>query len=157
MDKHRGKLSTGAYPVAVLVNGNSASSSEIVSGAIQDSGAGVLVGTRTYGKGLVQTIIPLAGDAAVKITTQHYYTRNKSDINVRRDEDGHALGGSGGIAPNYMVDFTDREYEAQREVARTDPQNKAAIHKKDPQLQKGIAVLKAKLAARQGRKLASAE
>jgi carboxyl-terminal processing protease len=156
MDKHRGKLSTGSYPVVVLVNGNSASSSEIVSGAIQDSGAGVLVGTRTYGKGLVQTIIPLAGDSAVKITTQHYYTRNKNDINVKRDEEGHTVGGSGGILPNYPVDFTDQQYEALREVTRTDPQNKAAIHKKDPQLQKGIAVLKAKLAARQARRTASA-
>ena len=78
--KHRGGLSAGAYPVVVLVNGNSASASEIVAGSIQDGKVGTLVGTRTYGKGLVQTIIPLSNDEAVKITTQHYFTRDKRDI-----------------------------------------------------------------------------
>ena len=87
-NKHRSPLYKGAYPVVVLVNGGSASASEIVAGAIQDAHAGKLVGTTTYGKGLVQTIIPLADDSAVKITTQHYFTRDKHDINKKRDANG---------------------------------------------------------------------
>jgi carboxyl-terminal processing protease len=65
-------LSSGSIPVVVLVNGSSASASEIVSGALQDANAAFIIGTRTYGKGLVQTILPL-GDTggAVKVTTQH--------------------------------------------------------------------------------------
>ncbi len=59
-------------PLAVLVNGYSASASEIVSGAIQDLDRGVIVGRRTFGKGLVQTVIPITGEAALKITTAKY-------------------------------------------------------------------------------------
>jgi C-terminal processing protease CtpA/Prc len=143
--KHRGKLSTGAYPVVLLVNGGSASASEIVAGAIQDGKAGTLVGTRTYGKGLVQTIIPLNGDAAVKITTQHYFTRAKHDINLKRDDDGHALSGTGGIVPDVTVDFSDADYAKQREATRTEPQNRALIDRYDPQVQKGIELLRNRL------------
>ncbi len=144
-NKHRGRLSTGAYPVVLLVNGGSASASEIVAGAIQDGKAGQLVGTRTYGKGLVQTIIPLNGDAAVKITTQHYFTRGKHDINIKRDEDGRALSGTGGIQPDVLMDFTDADAARQRDITRDDPQNRAAIDHLDPQIQKGLEVLRAHL------------
>jgi carboxyl-terminal processing protease len=147
-NKHRGKLSTGAYPTIVLVNGNSASASEIVSGALQDSGAAYLLGNRTYGKGLVQTIIPLADDSAVKITTQHYFTRDKHDINIKRDVDGTAQSNTGGVHPDIFVDFTEKDYEAQREVLRTDPQNRAGARKLDPQLRRAVAVLKDKIAGK---------
>jgi carboxyl-terminal processing protease len=141
-DKHRGGLSAGAYPVVTLVNGNSASASEIVAGSIQDGKAGILVGTRTYGKGLVQTIIPLTGEEAVKITTQHYFTRDKRDINVRHDEFGHAVGGTGGIVPDITVEFTDKDSEAQREAARRNSDDRAAIRRLDPQLQKALEILR---------------
>lgn len=59
-------------PLAVLVNGLSASASEIVSGAIQDHDRGIILGSNTFGKGLVQTVIPITGDAALKITTAKY-------------------------------------------------------------------------------------
>jgi len=72
----------GMRPLAVLVNGFTASASEITSGAIQDSGAGVLVGTRTFGKGVVQTIFPLPDGSAVKITTARYLTPKGRDINA---------------------------------------------------------------------------
>jgi carboxyl-terminal processing protease len=68
-------------PLAVLVNEYTASASEITSGAIQDSGAGVLIGTRTFGKGVVQTIYPLPDGSAIKITTARYLTPNGRDIN----------------------------------------------------------------------------
>lgn len=141
-DKHRGDLSAGVYPVVVLVNGNSASASEIVAGSIQDGKAGTLIGTRTYGKGLVQTIIPLTGDEAVKITTQHYFTRDKHDINVRHDEFGHAVGGSGGVVPDITVEFTEKDFAAQQDAARRAPNDRAAIRKLDPQLQKALEVLR---------------
>ena len=69
-------------PLAVLVNGYTASASEITSGAIQDNGIGELIGTRTYGKGVVQTIHPLPDGAAVKITSARYLTPHGRDINT---------------------------------------------------------------------------
>jgi carboxyl-terminal processing protease len=68
-------------PLAVLVNQFTASASEITSGAIQDSGVGTLIGTRTFGKGVVQTIYPLPDGSAVKITTARYLTPHNRDIN----------------------------------------------------------------------------
>ncbi|MGZ3496982.1 MAG: S41 family peptidase [Vulcanimicrobiaceae bacterium] len=68
-------------PLAVLVNGHTASASEITSGAIQDSGVGTIVGSKTFGKGVVQTIFPLPDGSAVKITTARYLTPHNRDIN----------------------------------------------------------------------------
>lgn len=69
-------------PMAVLVNGNTASASEIVAGALQDHKRAILVGTRTFGKGSVQSIIPLSSDAekAIRLTTAFYYTPNGEQI-----------------------------------------------------------------------------
>ena len=68
-------------PLVVLVNGYSASASEILSGAIQDAGIGTILGTQTYGKGVVQSIYDLKDGTALKITTAAYFTRNGHDIN----------------------------------------------------------------------------
>lgn len=68
-------------PLAVLVNGYTASASEITSGAIQDSGVGTIVGTKTFGKGVVQTIYPMPDGSAIKITTARYLTPRNRDIN----------------------------------------------------------------------------
>jgi carboxyl-terminal processing protease len=79
-------------PVSVLVNGYTASASEITAGALQDDGIAMLVGTKTFGKGVMQTLTPLPDGAAIKVTTAHYLTPNKRDINLR------------GIDPDVSVD-----------------------------------------------------
>ncbi|WP_239614345.1 S41 family peptidase [Cohnella mopanensis] len=66
--------STKPYSVVVLVNGNSASASELLSGALQDYGVAKLVGTKTYGKGVVQSLIPVKSGGMLKVTIQEYYT-----------------------------------------------------------------------------------
>jgi carboxyl-terminal processing protease len=68
-------------PLVVLVNGYTASASEITSGAIQDSGVGTIMGTKTFGKGVVQTIYPMPDGSAIKITTARYLTPRNRDIN----------------------------------------------------------------------------
>lgn len=68
------------YPLIVLVNGGSASSSEIVAGAIKDHGRGLVMGEKTFGKASVQQVFPLSGGAAVKLTVAHYYSPNGVDI-----------------------------------------------------------------------------
>lgn len=68
-------------PLAVMVNENSASASEIFAGAVQDYGIGTIVGTNTYGKGVVQSIYPLSDGSAVKLTVANYYTPNGNNIN----------------------------------------------------------------------------
>ena len=79
------------YPLIVLVNGGSASGAEIVAGAIQDHGRGILVGTQTFGKGSVQTIIPLKDGSGLRLTTARYYTPNGRSIQAK------------GIVPDIVV------------------------------------------------------
>jgi len=79
MDATPGDLIDGA-PLVVLVNGGSASASEIVAGALKDHGRALLVGRRTYGKGSVQTVMPLSHGGAVKLTTSRYFTPSGASI-----------------------------------------------------------------------------
>ncbi len=79
-------------PMVVLVNGGSASASEIVAGALQDHKRAAIMGTQTFGKGSVQTIMPLGGNTAIKLTTARYYTPNGRSIQAR------------GIVPDVMVE-----------------------------------------------------
>ncbi|MFA4884360.1 MAG: S41 family peptidase [Desulfotomaculaceae bacterium] len=74
---------TVELPLVVLINGGSASASEILAGAVKDTGAGTLVGTKTFGKGIVQTVFPLNNGAGLKLTTARYLTPNKNDINQK--------------------------------------------------------------------------
>ena len=108
-------------PLAVLVNEFTASASEITSGAIQDSGAGVLVGTRTFGKGVVQTIFPMPDGSAVKITTARYLTPKGRDINAV------------GIQPDIVVPDVSSQVQG-------DPQN-------DAQLVRAASYVASKIAA----------
>lgn len=82
-------------PMAVLINGNSASASEIFAGALQDTGVAEIVGTTSYGKGIVQSVIPLSDGTAIKITVAKYFTPNENDI--------HEIG----IVPDYEVELAD--------------------------------------------------
>jgi len=101
-------------PMAVLVNGNSASASEILAGAIKDYKKGTLIGTTTFGKGIVQRIFELKDDSAVKLTVSHYYTPNGNDI--------HKVG----ITPDVELEFDREAYEKDET---------------DNQLQKAIEIL----------------
>ncbi|MDH5454629.1 MAG: S41 family peptidase, partial [Gammaproteobacteria bacterium] len=76
---HRGDILDGAALV-VIVNGGSASASEIVAGALQDHNRALIVGTETFGKGLVQTVVPLSKGRAIKLTTSRYYTPSGDSI-----------------------------------------------------------------------------
>ena len=109
-----------SVPVTVLVNQYTASASEITAGALQDDGIGTLVGTRTFGKGVMQSLVPLPDGAAIKITTAHYLTPHRRDINLK------------GIDPDVRVDenrdarFGDLDKDAQLRAALAFLQKKIA-------------------------------
>src|SRR5210317_956062 len=90
---HRGDILDGAALV-VIVNKGSASASEIVAGALQDHGRALIVGTETFGKGLVQTVVPLSRGRAIKLTTSRYYTPSGDSI--------HDVG----VTPDIFIDDT---------------------------------------------------
>lgn len=117
------------YPVVVLINGGSASASEIVAGALQDHGRGVTLGTKTFGKGSVQTITPLEDGSGLRLTTARYYTPS-----------GRSIHGTG-ITPDILV-----EEPAQTEgQARPTPRGGTSVLpglSNDPQLARGLELLK---------------
>jgi len=83
--RYEANIETAApdIPLVVLINGGSASASEIVAGALQDHGRAIIMGTQSFGKGSVQTVLPLNGDHALKLTTARYYTPNGRSIQAQ--------------------------------------------------------------------------
>jgi carboxyl-terminal processing protease len=94
-------------PLVLLINGGSASASEILSGALKDNKRAVLIGERSFGKGLVQEINQLPGGSGVNITTQRYLTPNDTDINKK------------GIEPDIPVELTEEDAKAKKDVQLT--------------------------------------
>lgn len=108
-------------PLVVMINGNSASASEVFAGAIQDYGIGTILGTTSFGKGIVQSVIPLADGSGVKITVSKYYTPKGRNI--------HEIG----IEPDVTVELNE------------DLKNKVTIEKsEDNQLQEAIKIINEK-------------
>jgi carboxyl-terminal processing protease len=99
---------TNGLPLVVLINGGSASASEIVAGALQDHRRAVIMGTTSFGKGSVQTIIPLSGNGAMRLTTARYYTPS-----------GRSIQGTG-IDPDIVVE------QARLETVENGPQRREA-------------------------------
>ena len=101
-------------PLVVLVNGKSASASEVFSGALQDKKAGKLLGTKTFGKGIVQGIFALQDGSAVKMTTSKYYTPNGRNIHGK------------GLTPDIEVELSEKPEKLPVSGKRVDNQIKAA-------------------------------
>ena len=111
-------------PVVVLVNGATASAAEILAGALQDHHRAVLLGQRTYGKGLVQTVMPLTSGRAIKLTTSRYYTPS-----------GRSIQGSG-IEPDQPFDLEDQPVDLE------DPQARLLLAQRDNGVRAALELFK---------------
>src|SRR5919199_6265913 len=113
-----GDIASG-LPIAVLINGGSASASEIVAGALQDHHRAIILGTKSFGKGSVQTIIPLAGHGAMRLTTARYYTPSGRSIQAK------------GIEPDIIVEPAKIERIASTTPARREADLRGALRNTD--------------------------
>ncbi len=129
MDARTGQLLDGV-DIALLVNGASASAAEIVAGALQDNDRALLVGRRTYGKGSVQSVIPLPDGHAIKLTTSRYATPSGVYINERGITPDIVLAGPDSAPTDPSVD--DEVRAALRELQRRAPRGTRTAENRDP-------------------------
>lgn len=113
----QGKIVDKKIPVTILINRGSASASEIVAGAIRDSGRGILIGEKTFGKGSVQEVLNIGQDSSLRVTVAHWFTPSGKSINKE------------GLKPDIEVKMTDEDFNLN----------------KDPQLDKAIEYIKSKI------------
>lgn len=123
-----GDLLNGA-PIVVMVNAGSASASEILAGALQDHGRALIVGDKTFGKGSVQTVMPLSNGRAIKLTTSRYYTPSGASIQDR------------GITPDRQLKDTSVE-DALAATAEHRTEAGQALLQKDGQLRQALIMLR---------------
>jgi carboxyl-terminal processing protease len=126
---HRGDLLDGAELV-VLVNNGSASASEIVAGALQDQGRALIVGTETFGKGLVQTVMPLSKGRAIKLTTSRYYTPSGASIHETGITPDIYVSDTPGFPNLSLTGVVDRESDQQLGEALKRMANRGVLHSK---------------------------
>jgi carboxyl-terminal processing protease len=155
-----GDLAAGK-PIVVLINGGSASASEIVAGALQDHRRAIVVGTQSFGKGSVQTLMPLQGDAAMRLTTARYYTPSGRSIQAlgispdiiveqpsRPPEDPDAIAEDTGIRSEADLrgaldnDSLSEDERQQLEQDRARAEATAALRQEDYQLAYAIDILR---------------
>ena len=122
------------YPIAILINGSSASGAEIVAGALKDLNRAVLVGETTFGKGSVQSVIALPDGSALRLTTAKYYTPSHQVIHEH------------GVTPNIQAPLTQDEERllmaSRREEVQTDDDRRELAGFRDPQLDRAVDALK---------------
>ena len=124
MDATPGGLLDGA-PMVVLVNGGTASASEIVAGALKDHGRALLIGHKTYGKGSVQTVMPLTYGGAIKLTTSRYFTPSGASIHGK------------GILPDIVPS------DAEQPPVELSVKSSLSLEQRDKEILLGVETLKA--------------
>jgi len=124
---HHGDILDGAAMI-VLVNGGSASASEIVAGALQDRDRATIVGSRTFGKGLVQTVMPLSKGRAIKLTTSRYFTPSGDSINEIGIAPDVYVEGARGQPDQSLNAVLDREHDTQLLEALALLRNQPVMH-----------------------------
>jgi carboxyl-terminal processing protease len=152
------------FPMVVLVNGGSASGSEIVAGALQDNKRAIILGTTTFGKGSVQTVLPMPGGAGIRLTTARYYTPSGTSIQAtgihpdieaplstepdKKTEDLSAPQVREKDLPGHFINTTQKKSQAETETVDTKNDNKQKQQEitekleKDSQLRTALIILK---------------